>query len=494
MIKLGKKYQHLVHNAACACFSPALQQASHRLEAFSRRSFLAGMGAAAIAGLAPRPTFAQASAPAPRRLFRQVRLFDGKSDTLRAGVQILVEGNRIASLDTANNPPPSDASVIECGDRVLMPGMIDAHWHAAYAAVPLNVIMAGDPGIVFAATTAEAERTLMRGFTTIRDMGGPVFAFRQAIESGIIPGPRIFPSGAMITTTGGHADLRMPSELPRNRSELSVSELMGSAAIVDSIGELKLRVREQLLQGASQVKLVGGGGVSTPRSPLDMSTFDEEEIRAAVDVARDWNTYVAVHAYAPNTVQRAVAAGAACVEHAHLMDEATAGMMADKGVWLSTQPFLTMEDAAQQTGPAVARLHQLFAGTPKIYEFARKFGIKTAWGSDVLFSPELTPRQNLMLTRLANWFTNAEALRMATSGNAELLALSGPRTPYPGRLGVVEQDAFADLLVVDGNPLEDIRLIEDPEKNLAVIMKDGRLHKNTLAPDGSTTSAISPQP
>lgn len=479
MLRLGKKYRHLVHGAGCGCFSPVLQQASRRLDEFSRRSFLAGIGATAIAGVTSATSFAQATGPASKTLFRQVRVFDGKADTLRAG-QVLVEGNRIASIDTTNSAPPSDATVVDCGDRVLMPGLIDAHWHAVFAAVPLPILTTGDPGIVFAASTAEAERTLMRGFTTVRDLGGPVFSFKQAIDSGIIPGPRIFPSGAMITTSGGHGDLRMPSEIPRNGGQLSLSERFGGAAIVDDAGELQLRVREQLLQGASQIKVMAGGGVSSPRSPLDMTTFSEEELRVAVNVARDWNTYVTVHAYASNTVQRALAAGVTCVEHAHLMDEETARMFADKGVWLSTQPFLTMEDAASQTGPGAERAQQIFVGTPRIYEFVKKYGIKTAWGSDVLFSPELTPRQNVMLTHLSNWYTNAEILRAATSVNAELLTLSNLRTPYPGALGVIEQGAFADLLVLNGNPLEDIRLIEDPERNLAVIMKDGRIHKNAL--------------
>jgi imidazolonepropionase-like amidohydrolase len=480
MIRLNGKYQYLGQSSGCACCNPIIQRASRRLDAFSRRSFLAGVGAAAIAGTMPGATVAQTAGPTSKALFRQLRLLDGKSDTLRTGVQVLVEGNRIAAIDTTNSAPPSDATVIDCGDRVLMPGMIDAHWHTLYAAVPMAVLMAGDPGFVFAASTAEAERTLLRGFTTVRDLGGPVFSFKQAIDSSVIPGPRIFPAGAMITTTGGHGDLRMPTEIPRSAGQLSVSELGGNAAIADSVGDLKLRVREQLLQGASQVKLVGGGGVSSPRSPLDMSTFSEEELRAAVDVARDWNTYVTVHAYAPNTVQRAIAAGAACIEHAHLMDEETARIMADKGVWLSTQPFLTKEDVARQTGPAVKRMQQVFAGTPKVYDLIRRYGIKAAWGSDVLFSPELTPRQSIMLTHLSHWYTNAETLRMATSVNAELLALSNLRNPYPGKLGVIEEGSFADMLVLNGNPLENIRLIEDPEGNLAVIMKDGRIHKNTL--------------
>ena len=480
MKRLGSKYQHLIHDAGCGCSLPILQQASQRLEQYSRRCFLAGLGAMAIAGAMPGYSFAQASGPSPRVLFTKVRLFDGTSDTLKAGVQVLVEGNAIASVDTSNSAPPSDATVIDCGDRVLMPGLIDMHWHTLYAAVPMAVLLSGDPGFIFAASTAEAERTLLRGFTTIRDLGSPVFSFKQAIDTGVIPGPRIFPSGAMITTTGGHGDLRVLTEIPRDGGQLSVSELAGNAAIVDSVGDLKMRVREQLLQGASQVKIVGGGGVSSPRSPLDMSTFSEEDLRVAVGVVRDWNTYVTVHAYASNTVQRAIAAGAACIEHAHLMDEETARIMADKGVWLSTQPFLSTDDVAEQAGPARGRMQQVFAGTPRIYDLARKHGIKTAWGSDILFSPQLTPRQSIMLTHLTRWYTNAETLRMATSGNAELLARSSLRNPYPGKLGVIEKGALADLLVVNGNPLEDIRLIEDPQNNLAVVMKDGRIHKNAL--------------
>jgi imidazolonepropionase-like amidohydrolase len=480
MLRLGSKYQHLIHNAGCGCSNPLLQRRSQYLSDYSRRNFLAGIGSIAAAGIVPGVGNAQATKPPSKILLRQIKLFDGKSDSLQAGAQVLVEENKIVAVDKANNPPPGDVTIIDCGDRMLMPGMIDAHWHTIYAAVPLQVLMSGDPGIIFAASTAEAERTLMRGFTTVRDLGGPVFTFKQAIDTGIIPGPRIFPSGAMITTSGGHADLRMPFEIPAREGQLSLSEMMGSAAIVDDVGELKRRIREQLLQGASQIKLVGGGGVSSPRSPLDMTTFSEDEIRAGVDVAQDWNTYVAVHAYASHTVQRAIAGGAACVEHAHLMDEDTARMFADKNVWLSTQPFLSMEDTGPLTGVGAERAMQLFAGTPKIYGYLKKYGVKTAWGSDVLFSPALTSRQNFMLTHLANWYTNAEALRMATSDNASLLALSNLRTPYAGPLGVIQKDAFADILVWDGNPLDDLKLMEDPQQNLKVVIKDGRIFKNTL--------------
>ncbi|MDR6759058.1 imidazolonepropionase-like amidohydrolase [Mycoplana sp. BE70] len=479
MMRLGGKYQHLVHDGGCSCLSPQVQQASRRLENLTRRGLLSGIGASLLMGV-PQLGLAQTTEKPSKVLLRQVALFDGKSAAIQPNAQVLVEGSRIAAIDKSNSPPPFDATAIDCGGRTLMPGLIDMHWHTIFAAVPLVDATSGDPGLIFTASTAEAERTLMRGFTTVRDLGGPVFTFKRAIDNGTIPGPRIYPSGAFITTSGGHGDLRSLTEIPRKPGQLSIMEQAGGAMIADSVGEVQMRVREQLLQGASQIKVVGGGGVSSPRSPLDMTTFSEQDLGAAVAVARDWNTYVTVHAYAPNTIQRAISAGAACIEHAHLIDEDTAAMMADRGIWLSTQPFLSAEDSVPLTGPSAARMQQVIAGTPITYELARKHGIKTAWGSDMLFSPAVTARQGIMLTHLSRWYSNAEILTIATSTNAELLGLSGPRNPYDGKLGVIEAGAFADMLVVDGNPLEDIHLLSDPDKNLAVIMKDGRIHKNTL--------------
>jgi imidazolonepropionase-like amidohydrolase len=226
---------------------------------------------------------------------------------------------------------------------------------------------------------------------------------------------------------------------------------------------------------------VGSGGVSSPRSPLDSVTYTEPEIHAAVQVTADWNTIVTVHAYEPKAVQRAISAGARCIEHAHLMDDPTAAIMAERGVWLSTQPFLTEEDQLPQSGEAREKMLQVFGGTDKTYKLAIKHGIKTAFGSDLLFSATLARRQNTMLTHLTRWYSNAALLKQVTAANGELLALSGLRNPYPGKLGVIEQGAFADLLVVNGNPLEDITLIAKPETGFAIIMKDGTIYKNTLA-------------
>jgi len=191
--------------------------------------------------------------------------------------------------------------------------------------VGYNNLLAGD----------EATATLMRGFTTVRDVGGPAFGLKRAIDEGLVAGPRIYPSGAMITITGGHGDFRQLSDLPRTiGGMLTRVEQIGGSMIADSPDEVRLRAREQLMQGATQIKLTAGGGVASPFSPLDVSTFTEPELRAAVEAAENWGTYVAVHAYTPVAIQRSIAAGVRCIEHGHLMDEATAKLMAEKGIWL----------------------------------------------------------------------------------------------------------------------------------------------------------------
>jgi imidazolonepropionase-like amidohydrolase len=416
--------------------------------------------------------------PATALLFQNVRIFDGKSDTLSGPSNVLVRDNKIEKISTAAITADG-AERIDGGGRVLMPGLIDAHWHAMLARSSPVEAITGDVGYLNLVAAAEATATLMRGFTTIRDLGGPVFGLKRAVDEGLVVGPRIYPSGAMITATGGHADFRPLTALPRSSGELSRGEQIGGYSITDSPDEVRLRAREQLAQGASQIKLVGGGGVASPLSPLDMVTFTEPELRAAVEIADNWGTYVTVHAYTPASMQVAIAAGAKCIEHGHLMDESTARLMAEKGVWLSTQPFVE-EDSAPLTGQQQNRLRQVVAGTDTVYALAKKYKLKTAFGSDLLFSEKLAARQGAALARLARWYTPSELLKMATATNGELLALSGPRNPYPGKLGVVEEGALADLLLVDGNPIENVKLIEDPAKNFVVIMKDGKIYKNTL--------------
>jgi imidazolonepropionase-like amidohydrolase len=415
----------------------------------------------------------------PAVLFQNVRIFDGKNGALSPPSNVLVRNNKIEKISAA--AITADAQVISGGGRVLMPGLIDAHWHAMLVRPTPVSALNGDVGYNNLLAAAEATSTLMRGFTTIRDLGGPTFGLKQAIDEGLVAGPRIYPSGAVITITSGHGDFRQLSDLPRTiGGMLSRMEKLGASMVADSPDEVRLRAREQLMQGASQVKLTAGGGVASPFSPLDVSTFTEPELRAAVEAAENWGTYVAAHAYTPVSIQRSIAAGVKCIEHGHLMDDATARLMAEKGIWLSTQPFLDAS-AASGLGPAEQdKLRQVVTGTDTVYALAKKYRIKTAFGTDILFSQALAERQGAMLASMTRWYTPAETLIMATSTNAELLGLSGKRNPYPGRLGVVEEGALADLLLVDGNPIDNIRLIEDPAKNFLVIMKGGKIYKNLL--------------
>ena len=427
------------------------------------------------------PPAAPASANAPGAvLFRDVRVFDGVSGRVSAAQDVLVRGNRIERI-AAGLPAEAGTRVIDGGGRVLMPGLIDADWHSMMAAPPLSAILGGDQRYLTAIAAAESTRTLMRGFTSVRDVGGNAFGLKQAVDEGVLPGPRIYASGAMISVTSGHGDFRQAGDLPRRMGEPGLTDLEGDTAIADSPDEVRMRVREQLMRGAAQVKLTAGGGVSSPHSPLDAITFTPAELRAAVEAAGNWGTYVTVHAYTAAAVREAVEAGVKVIEHGSLMDDATARLMAQKGIWLSIQPFPRELGNAFPPGSVErAKFEEVFTGNNHAYELAKKYRLKTAWGTDVLFSAALATQQGAILASLTRWYTPAEALVMATGTNGELLQLAGKRNPYPGQVGVVKEGALADLLLVDGDPTVDISLITRPEQSFKVIMKDGVVYKDTL--------------
>lgn len=415
-------------------------------------------------------------------VFANVRIFDGKSNTLTAPSHVLVRGNKIERISstpiTVENA--AELEMIDGTGRTLMPGLIDAHWHAMMAALPLKVLMTGDIGYINLVAGQEAHNTLMRGFTSVRDLSGPAFGLKRAIDEGIIAGPRIWPSGAMISQTGGHGDFRMPYEVPAaNAAPLTRAEAVNAGVIADGVDEVRKRVREQLMLGATQVKLAAGGGVSSMYDPIDVAQYSEEEFRAAVEAAENWGTYVTVHAYTPRAIQMAIRAGVKVIEHAQLMDEQTAKLMSQRGVWFSSQAFIDNEFSNPQTGDSRKKQLMVSAGADKAFQLAKKYKLKTAWGSDILFNPSATVNQGAILSTMTRWYSPQEVLRLATSSNAELLSLSGPRNPYPGKLGVVEEGALADLLLVNGDPLSNIDLVADPSKNFIVIMKDGRVYKNT---------------
>jgi imidazolonepropionase-like amidohydrolase len=397
---------------------------------------------------------------------------------------VLVRGNKIERISSTPiaTDRRADTVLIDGGGRTLMPGLIDMHWHMMLVRPTPAAAMVADIGYTNLAAGAEATDTLLRGFTTVRDLGGPTFGLKRAIDEGIVAGPRIFPSGAIITVTSGHGDFRQLFELPRVLGGPPARmEALGASMVADSPDEVRVRVREQLMLGATQIKLTAGGGIASPYSPLDVSTFTEPELRAAVEAAENWGTYVAVHAYTPATIQRAIAAGVKCIEHGHLMDESTAKMMAERDIWLSIQPFPDeIADVFPPGSEERSKAKEVLAATETAYGLAKKYRLKTAFGTDILFSQALAQRQGALLAMLARWYTPAEALVMATGTNAQLLAMSGKRTPYPGKLGVVEEGALADLLLVDGDPVKNIKLIADPAKNFVVVMKDGKIYKNLI--------------
>jgi imidazolonepropionase-like amidohydrolase len=424
-----------------------------------------------------------AERPVGQVLFNNVRIFDGKNSELSPPANVLVRGNKIEKISAQPilTDRRADTVLIDGGGRTLMPGLIDAHTHIMFATVPQMVMLTSDVGYLNVAATKAANDMLLRGFTSIRDLGGPVFGLKRGIDTGLVPGPRIWPSGAFISQTGGHGDFRLPNDLPARPGDFTFSERVGAAAIADSADLVRLRAREQLALGASQIKLMAGGGVASSYDPLDVTQYTVEELRAAVEAAENWGTYVTVHAYTPRAVRQAMEAGVKCIDHGQLLDEATAKLMAEKGIWWSLQPFADDRPSPFPEGSANrAKQLEMYGGTDTAYALAKKFKIKTAWGTDILFNAENAAHQGEQLTKMVRWFTPAEALKMATADNAELLALSGLRSPYPGRLGVVAEGALADLLLVDGDPIANIKLIETPEKNFVVIMKDGKIYKNVL--------------
>jgi imidazolonepropionase-like amidohydrolase len=400
------------------------------MNSMSRRICVAALPLMAV-GLASAAR-AQGNPPAiaSATLFQNVRIFDGKGASLSAPSNVLIKGNTIERISTEPIAAEPGVTTIAGAGGTLMPGLIDAHWHAMLIRPNPAQAIVGDVGYNNIAASVEATDTLMRGFTTVRDVGGPVFGLKAAIDEGLIAGPRIYPSGAMITVTSGHGDFRQLSELPRTiGGTLSRMEQIGGSMVADTPDEVRVRVREQLMQSASQIKLTAGGGVSSPFSPVDVSTFTEPELRAAVEAAENWGTYVTVHAFTPAAIQRAIAAGVRSIEHGFLMDDATAKLIAEKGIWLSLQP---LPEELRQGFPVGsvqrAKADEVWPGIARTYELAKKYKIKTAWGTDVLFSQALAQQQGAILASLVRWYSPVEALAMGTGTNAELLALSGKRS------------------------------------------------------------------
>lgn len=441
---------------------------------------LAGACAMALTSMLTVPVHAQSDPPG-QILIKNVQVFDGTGTALSAATDVLITGNKIEKISTgAGDGTSADAQIIDGGGRVLMPGLIESHAHISFAGLPLADLLTSLPGYGQVSAVAYAEGFLMRGVTTARDLGGPVFGLKRAIDEGLVPGPRIYPSGALISQTTGHADFRFQNQphvlFGGVRSQL---ELGGYARVADGVPLVLAAARENLRLGASQIKLAAGGGYASPTDPIMSTQFSLEELQAAVGAATDWGTYVTVHAYTPRAINRAIDAGVKVIEHGQLLDKKTLKRMAKEGVWLSTQPF-TVCNESQLSDSSNAKLAVVCKGTEFVYDTIRSIpNLKVTYGTDIFNDADSLEGEIQWMERLLKWYEPVEILHMATGNTGELLKLSGETNPYPGDLGVIKEGAYADVLLVDGNPLEDITVIGVTD-NLRIIIKDGKVYNNTL--------------
>ncbi len=402
---------------------------------------------------------------------------------------MLVEKNLIKEISNGTIKTDENATVIDGGGRTLMPGLIEAHAHLSFHGDLFKIRNDMNWMYVGAKSGAEATRMLLRGFTTARDAGGPVNGLRKAIDAGHVDGPRIYAAGPPLTQTGGHFDIRGLSE--PNYYFLGIpdaKQFMEYGYMADGVPEVQKAAREVFRKGSSHVKIMAGGGVATVYDPLDGLQFTPEEIRAIVVEAEKVGSYAMAHIYTPEAITIALNAGVKSIDHGMLIDEAAMKLLKEKdaflvpslAVGLFTPEELSFAWPTKETREKGARI---IAGMKNEIKLAKKYGVKIGFGTDA-FGPSRKEFaiQSLEFKARKAYFTPVEILRQATSINAELVALSGPMmNPYKeGPLGVIEKGAYADILIVNGNPLEDILLLGDPHKNLSLIMKDGVIYKNTL--------------
>jgi imidazolonepropionase-like amidohydrolase len=443
---------------------------------------------------------AQEEKPKPQVLFTNVNVFDGKSDKLAEGMSVLVEGNLIKKV--AKGKINADgAKVIDGGGRTLMPGLIDGHVHFMinddYGRIETDREITD---IVYNSVIV-ARRALMDGFTAVRDMGGPTFGLKRAIDSGLIPGPRIYPSGAFISQTSGHGDFRERGDTSysiNDKDSLANFERFGFGMVADGVPAVLAATRLNLRLGASQIKIMAGGGGSSRFDPIDTTQYSKEETCAIVEAAKDWGTYVGAHVFTDRAVNRLLDCGVKTFEHGFFISEDTMKKIAAAGGFVVPQMWGISPDLAKNPLMPKHKIPEVLALGEKYKDFGRnllKNKVKVVFQSDYVgvFADAERARRFEIWWRTQTFGNNFEVLKQMTSTAGEMLALSGPRNPYKaGKLGVIKDGAYADILLVDGNPLEDISVIggtdkwfdADPEwkpiETLDLIMKDGKIYKNTL--------------
>jgi len=422
------------------------------------------------------------SAPHPEHqtLIKNVSIFNGTSETLITGKDVVLAGNKIYKFVPAGGEEKAYDKIIDGKGGYLSPGLIDMHWHMAFfvffedlAAIPVqyaSFLIARD-----------AEAYLMRGFTTCRDAAGNVVGVQKAIDQGLIPGPRMYPSQAAIGIYSGHADFRNQNyPIKQWGGPLDPIEQIGAAYLCNTPDEVRIATRHNLYQGATQIKLLTSGSVSGVADPLYVSEFTQKEIEAAVEACEDFGTYVQVHCFNPRSIIRSLKAGVKSIEHGMLADEKAMQLLVEKGAYFTPTVEVAVSLLDSPDKLMAGKAKQALDATDTAMKLAKKYQAKVLFGTDMIFSDEARAVQAKELTVRKKWFTDPEIMIQATGNGGEALwNLTGKRNPY-GKVGVIEEGAMADIIVLSKNFMEDVSIIEDAENNLKLIMKDGKLYKNTL--------------
>jgi imidazolonepropionase-like amidohydrolase len=409
----------------------------------------------------------------PQIHFKNLSLLDPRWNEARAGYEVLVEGDLIKEV-SSKPIKAAKARVVDCGKCTLMPGLIDCHVHVFLSEVNIRNLE-NVPLTLMTARAADLMKGMIdRGFTTVRDTGGADWGIKAAVDAGLIAGPRLFISGRAIGPTGGHSDSRRRTDIGAPCG--CCNAMVYCMALADGADEVRKLVREQMRQGADQVKIMCSGGVASPYDPLDSLQFSEAEIAAATDEAKNFGRYVLAHAYTPEAITRAVTNGVRTIEHGNLIDAKSAKLLKSSGGYMVANLvtyFVMKERAAQfgMTADMLAKNDMVLDGAQRSLEICKAAGVKVGYGSDLLGQLQVEQSREFMFR--AEVLKPLEIIRQATIVGAEVLR-------QEGKLGIVEPGAFADLIVVDGNPLKKLELFLDQGAHLPVIMKAGKFHKNKL--------------